>query len=220
MGGGGETVAPSIFQTTGPNAIVDWVFLELRSKNDPSFRLLTRSALLQRDGDIVDLDGMSPVVFRTKVDTYYVAIRHRNHLGIMTAQPVPLTRNRALPTSVDFTADPAATFGTNAQKTVGAYQVMWAGNPDANKYCVYQGAGVASPDRDYIFFEVFLDPANTNGSFNHIAHGYLQSDTNLDGKAIFQGLNNDVDGMIFFNVLFHPANVNTLINFFITEQLP
>ena len=97
---------------------------------------------------------------------------------------------------------------------------MWGGNPDANKYSVYQGAGVASPDRDYIFFEVFLDPANTNGSFNHIAHGYLQSDTNMDGKAIFQGINNDVDGMIFFNILFHPQNVNTLINFFITEQLP
>ncbi|MBK7297485.1 MAG: hypothetical protein IPI91_13015 [Flavobacteriales bacterium] len=30
-GGGGETIAPSVFTVTGANAIVDWVILELRT---------------------------------------------------------------------------------------------------------------------------------------------------------------------------------------------
>ena len=67
------------------NDIVDWVFLELRDENDPSIIISTRSALLQADGDVVDMDGTSPVSFYC-VDpgNYYVAVKHRNHLGVMT----------------------------------------------------------------------------------------------------------------------------------------
>ena len=220
MGGGGETVNPSVFAVTGNNAIVDWVFLELRSKSDPSYRLLTRSALIQRDGGIVDIDGVSPVVFKAKLDSYYVAVRHRNHLGVMTAEPIALTREKAAPATVDFTTTSASAYGTNAQKVLGNYRLIWGGNADGNKYIIYQGSGVAIPDRDYIFFEVFLDPANVNASFNHIAQGYKQGDTNMDGYVKYQGLGNDVDQLIFFNVLQHPGNTNFFINYFITAQLP
>ena len=81
-GGGGESSLPSIINT---NDIVDWVVIELRDKNDPSAILATRSALLKSDGSVVShLDGSSPVVFRIAADDYYIAIRHRNHLGVMT----------------------------------------------------------------------------------------------------------------------------------------
>ncbi len=220
MGGGGETVNPDVFNVTGNNAIVDWVFIELRSKNDPSVRLLTRSALLQRDGDIVDLDGVSPVVFRAKLDSYHVAVRHRNHLGVMSAEPLALTRDKQAPASVDFTTGTGVAYGTHAQKKTGNYNVIWGGNADGNKYIIFQGSGVGLADRDFIFFEVFLDPANVNASFNHIAQGYKQGDTNMDGFVKYQGLGNDVDQLIFFNVLQHPANTNFAINFFITGQLP
>ncbi len=220
--GGGETVDSSVFQVIGPDAIVDWIFLELRDQNGPGKVLSTRSALLQRDGDIVDVDGISPVIFKAAEDNYYISIRHRNHLGVMTANPLSLTRNAANPVSVDFTDVATPTFGDNAQKKPNGANVhlMWGGNPDSNHYIVYQGSGVSIPDTDYIFFDVFLDPENTSASFNHIREGYFSSDTNMDGEVKYQGLNNDIDQLIFFNVLQHPLNVNFFVNFFITEQLP
>jgi photosystem II stability/assembly factor-like uncharacterized protein/Leucine-rich repeat (LRR) protein len=103
VGSGGETAEPSVFETTGPDAIVDWVFLELRDKSDPTMVLATRSALLQADGDVVDTDGVAPVNFADlPPDDYYLVVKHRNHLGVMTAAPVALS---ATPTSIDFTTD-------------------------------------------------------------------------------------------------------------------
>ncbi|MEM6264716.1 MAG: hypothetical protein AAGI38_19545, partial [Bacteroidota bacterium] len=61
--GGGETIGAEVLAATGNDAIVDWIFLELRSKADSSVVVRTQSALLQRDGDIVGLDGVSPVNF-------------------------------------------------------------------------------------------------------------------------------------------------------------
>lgn len=102
-GGGGETVTQEVFNVTGPDAVVDWVVVELRDKSDFSSVLATRSALLQRDGDVVDTDGVSPLLFPTlPADDYYVAVRHRNHLGVMTASPVALFSAAA---TVDFTSD-------------------------------------------------------------------------------------------------------------------
>jgi hypothetical protein len=223
MGSGGETIQPSVLEVSGPNAIVDWVFIELRSKLNPANRLLTRAALLQRDGDIVDLDGVSPVVFKAKTDQYYVAVRHRNHLGAMTAQAYGITRDKANALLLDFTTSALATYVSPttptalSQKTVGNYKVLWAGNANMDNKVIYQGSG---SDRDGIFFDVYLDPNNPNGNFNFIGHNYRASDTNMDGRYIYQGSGNDVDQMIFFNVLTHPNNPTGSINFIIYQQLP
>ncbi|MEM9846513.1 MAG: pre-peptidase C-terminal domain-containing protein [Bacteroidota bacterium] len=89
-GGGGETINPMILTTTGDDAIMDWVFVELRDGGDSDFVVATRSALLQRDGDVVDLDGESPLEFPEIRDNYYIAVKMRNHLGVMTDMPVSL----------------------------------------------------------------------------------------------------------------------------------
>jgi hypothetical protein len=103
IGGGGEQTQVSVFDVAGADAVVDWVFLELRDKNDFTNVVATRSALLQRDGDVVDIDGASPVAFADlQTDEYYLVVRHRNHLGAMTAAPVALSNAT---TAVDFTTD-------------------------------------------------------------------------------------------------------------------
>ena len=99
-GGGGETVAPEVFDVTGPDAIVDWIFIEIRSDTILDSVMATRSALLQRDGDVVDLDGFSPIVFKKmKPGDYNVLIRHRNHLPMMTGSSWHLTDD---PTNTDL----------------------------------------------------------------------------------------------------------------------
>ncbi|MEM9931415.1 MAG: hypothetical protein AAF840_16490, partial [Bacteroidota bacterium] len=89
--GTGEKTTQEVFSVTGPNAIVDWIVLELRSAQDPTQVLKSRSALLQRDGDIVDIDGVSPVsLIGVNASGYFLAVRHRNHLAMMTGSAVLL----------------------------------------------------------------------------------------------------------------------------------
>ncbi len=92
---------PTVLSGIGGNAIVDWVFLELRNGASGSSSVVyTKSALLQKDGDIVEMDGISPVKFTAaQSGNYYVAVRHRNHLGFRTASKYALS---GLATALDF----------------------------------------------------------------------------------------------------------------------
>lgn len=85
----GYTMQASAMSNTGTSTIVDWVSVELRCAIDDTVILAERPALLQSDGDVVDMDGYSPVDFDgVYVNSAYIVIRHRNHLGTMSASPV------------------------------------------------------------------------------------------------------------------------------------
>lgn len=78
------------YDQTGPDAAQDWVIVELKS--DANTVVASRAAVLQRDGDVVDTDGSSPVVFTgVEAGNYYLNIKHRNHGEIMTENPVLFT---------------------------------------------------------------------------------------------------------------------------------
>ncbi|MBK8340202.1 MAG: hypothetical protein IPK99_09555 [Flavobacteriales bacterium] len=100
VGGGGESVAPQVLETTLGNAIVDWVVVELRSAATPTTVLGSQCALIQRDGDVVATDGISPITFALPGTNYHVALRHRNHLGVMTFTPQHRTPRLPVSTSV------------------------------------------------------------------------------------------------------------------------
>ena len=222
--GGGEVINSSVLGDNGDNSIVDWVFIELRSAVSPTSVISTRAALIQKDGDIVDLDGTSPVGFDVGAGDYYVAVKHRNHLGVMTASAI--TFDSVTATSYDFTDAANDTYGSNAQRVMeeNNVRVLWGGNANQDAYLILVGGGLSLPDRDHIFFELFLTlwSVNPNGdiSYNSILEGYFNSDTNMDGKVKFQGPENDIDKLIFFNILYHPNNTNFLLNYIVTEQIP
>jgi hypothetical protein len=183
-GGGAESIAPSVLTTTGPNAIVDWVVVELRSASTPSTVLATRSALIQRDGDIVATDGVSPLTFNQAPGTYHVALRHRNHLGVMTGNATALGLST---TPLDLSLASAATFGTNARKNItGTFpvQALWAGDVNFDGVVRYTGG---DNDRDLVLQAVGgVVPTNTTT-------GYRQEDVNLDGVVRYTGGDNDRD---------------------------
>jgi hypothetical protein len=109
--GGGETVAPGVFSVGGPDAIVDWVLVEVRDGEDHNNIIATRSGLLQRDGDIVDTDGFSPLRLAGLLpSSYYISIQHRNHLGVLTATPLDFSTGNV---EVSFLVDPAQAFGSS-----------------------------------------------------------------------------------------------------------
>ena len=79
-----------------PIGAVDWVFLELRDKNNSSSVLGSVSAFVKTDGTIVNMFGGSPVyipVTSPISDKYFVVVKHRNHLGIMSATAINVINN-------------------------------------------------------------------------------------------------------------------------------
>lgn len=86
---GTESTSMTVLATTGNMAVVDWVLVELRDATSPNTIIETRAGLLLANGSVVDVDGVSPVAFtKARGANYHVAIRHRNHLGVMTQEPV------------------------------------------------------------------------------------------------------------------------------------
>jgi len=183
-GGGGETVLPTVLAISGPNAVVDWVVVELRDEADPSAVLATRSALLQRDGDVVSLSGGGPVNFNLPQGNYHVALRHRNHLGVMTLAPVAFG-NTAI--TVDLTTAATACFGTDARQTIGTEQVLWAGDVVRDGELKYTGP---VNDRDPILVTIGgTVPTNT-------ITGYRLEDVNMDATVKYTGTANDRDPIL------------------------
>ncbi|MBL7982013.1 MAG: hypothetical protein JNL52_09410 [Flavobacteriales bacterium] len=180
-GGGGEQVSSSVLAVTGNNAIVDWVVVELRDPLEPATIYATRSALIQRDGDVVGLDGTSPVSFSLPAGSYRVAIRHRNHLGVMTATPLALS---ATPTTIDLTSSATTTWGTDARKNNNGTMTLWPGDANFDGVVRYTGQ---NNDRDVVLQAVGgITPTNT-------VTGYFGSDVNMNGVVSYTGANNDRD---------------------------
>ena len=193
--GGSEAVVPSVFATTGGNAIVDWVRLELRLS--PTFGgsiAAVRHALIQRDGDIVDVNGVSPVNFSVQQGNYYLTLRHRNHLAVMSADPIALT---SASTPFDFRSSATTCFVRTApnadapRKVVGSTRTLWSGNVWTDDRLRYVGA---NNDRDFIL--IAIGGSNPTATLNG---QYRQEDVNMDGVVKYIGAANDRD-VILLNI--------------------
>ncbi|MBK9177175.1 MAG: fibronectin type III domain-containing protein [Flavobacteriales bacterium] len=181
---GPTTTSPSVFSVTGSNAVVDWVLVEVRQNSSPHAVLEARAGLVQRDGDVVAPDGVSPLGFCQNAGTYRVAVRHRNHLGVMTGTGYALSGTS---TAVNLTVSGTATYGSGARKTVGSIVALWAGNVDANHELKYTGQ---DNDRDPILLAVGGSvPTNT-------VVVYSASDVNMDGTVKYIGQDNDRDPIL------------------------
>jgi len=213
---GKETMKEALKFNENEKAVVDWVMIELRDANDPSIVHVTKSVLLSCDGQLMDSHGKTDIRFYGLTEeSYYVAIRHRNHLGAMTAEAVEITNNSI--THLDFTDPLMETWGNHAQIVMpDGTMALWAGDCVKDGRLVYQGL---DNDVNEPFFYILNDANNVDFYPNYISSGYVSSDLNLNGKIIHQGLDNDPN-ILFFNILSHPANTDFLINFVIYEQLP
>jgi hypothetical protein len=71
-----------------PANVVDWVLVELRDKLNPSTIIASRSAFVLNNGNIVDTDGFSPVLFPEIAIEYFLSVKHRNHLKVMSLESI------------------------------------------------------------------------------------------------------------------------------------
>ncbi len=133
--GGGETIISGILATTGTgNDIVDWVFAELRNGTTGAV-ITSRSVLIERDGDIVDVDGTGAktnfINFAGELaGNYHVSIRHRNHLGIRTPSNLALARTAS--TSYNFSSAAAQALSSVQVGLAGGFFGMYGGNANGN----------------------------------------------------------------------------------------
>jgi hypothetical protein len=206
-----EIIASSVLNaaaSTNDN-IVDWVFLELRnttSGNPGANKVKTRSALIQRDGDIVDVDGTSPVLFMDVTPgNYALAVRHRNHLAMCTEPTAPylftLNANPSAATLIDLTSmTDAQLFGTvdvnYALNTTSSKNIMYAGNANMNTRI---SAVNLNNDKDRILLAL-----SNNASNLAVTNVYNVADLNMNRNVRAVNLNNDKD--VLFKTLSNNAN--------------
>ncbi|MEO7265736.1 MAG: hypothetical protein ABIW38_12515 [Ferruginibacter sp.] len=199
-----EVAAASVFnnQVSTNDDIADWVFLQLRNTNaSPGNTVLqTRSALIKRNGNIVDIDGISPVTFNVTNGTYAISVRHRNHLGL-SVNPTDGTAPRTLSEtqSIAFTTNAVdlrtitgtKLFGTAAGRTtsthpiLGTVNLLWGGNVNGDGTSKYIGPG---NDR----LALLSDLGNVEGTILTVTSvNYRRGDLNYDKSVKYIGPGND-----------------------------
>lgn len=79
--------------------IIDWIYVELRDPSNVGSILQVKdsiSAFLREDGVVCNMEGKPYLKFKNLPNSsYHVIIEHRNHLGIMSKDPIILTTSEA-----------------------------------------------------------------------------------------------------------------------------
>ncbi len=158
---GREAVNENFFESD--TNIVDWILLELRTGTASNTIVERRAVFVKTDGSVVDLDGVSPVSFFSTAGPYYLVVRHRNHLAIMSSVPLNISASSTL---YDFTDSNSKAFGSNAMKDLGGGVLgLVTGEAALDGYITGSDFNIYNP------------------AFRIGARGYLITDWDLDGKV-------------------------------------
>jgi hypothetical protein len=145
--------------------IVDWILLELRDGSSPGGSTLgRRAAFIKNNGSIVDIDGSSPVTFAglSVLANYYLVVRHRNHLSVMSANPIAVNFSSGRFEN-DFTTELSKFYRGGAASLGGGVYGMYAGDATAD-------GQVNASDR-----------TSVDNSLNSV--GLMNADVSLDGQV-------------------------------------
>lgn len=152
-----------------PTGVVDWVIIELRDPINPAIIISKRAAFIKNDGNLTEIDpinaGSSDIIFTgVSPGNYYVVVKHRNHLAVMSASPIALSASSSL---YDFTTAQNKAFTTGPDPMV----ILGVG-----KYGMYAG------------------DANSDGTINAIdynSYWLIQNGTPFDYNTKFGDFNLD-----------------------------
>lgn len=174
------------------NNVVDWVLIEIREAANvnsavPSTKIGQRAGLLLKNGEVADLDGVTPLTFADlELDPnkeQFVVVYHRNHMAVMSASQLILSGGEL---HYDFTQSIIfARGGTDGAKLIDATSGIYgmvAGDINGDGVIKYTGA---NNDDMEIYSEV------GGSSIVVTTNGYKKEDLNLDGVVKFTGSNND-----------------------------
>jgi hypothetical protein len=147
-------------------SVVDWVLVEVRTSTAAASKIATRAGLLMSDGSIRDTDGTSNLIFTGfATGDYFVVVRHRNHIPIMSNGVVTFSGTSPAPLyDLTVEANIYSGVGAGGAKDLGSAAFgLFAGDGS--------GSGGTGPEDNAAWLAV-----------NGFA-GYLAADFNLSGAV-------------------------------------
>ena len=114
-----------------PADVCDWVLVELRDADDAYNVVAQQAGWLLKTGKVRGLNHPDGLLFNNinYGESYYIVVRSRNHLPVISAQPVSTTN----PTPYDFTNNVNKAMGVNQLKNMGdGKYAMFAGDINAD----------------------------------------------------------------------------------------
>ena len=165
--------------------IVDWIIVELRDAVEDTV-IHSAPALLQRDGDVVRLDGDNNlIVGGVAPGDYYLAVGHRNHLKVRSADP--LTLDGVSSANYDFTDALAKAYDNGAVTSNDAMFAnidgtfsLFGGDVNLNDKINYISA---ANDKSALLVEL--------GGAGNVINDYSIFDVNMNGKVSYISAAND-----------------------------
>ena len=172
------SAAPDTATLPIPPNITDWVLLEIRGSNGTTV-IKSKSCFLRNDGIVVDPKTYSEnISLGINLGNYYIVIKHRNHLGVMSNDVVQLNGL----TSYDFTTGSGQYYGTGGAKELepGIWG-MWAG--DVNRDGIIKYSDLNNDRLEILIRLGFIQTTSVNG--------YYSEDVNMDGVVKYSDISND-----------------------------
>ncbi len=97
-----------------PPQAVDWILVQLRTTPSGS-TITSKSVFINKDGKLINDDGTTEnIELNAPAGEYYIVIKHRNHLAVMSKNSIVL--NGGTPTIYDFTTGENQFYGTGGAK--------------------------------------------------------------------------------------------------------
>lgn len=152
--------APSASYSTLPIDAIDYVLIEARTTLSSS-NVVQAIGVLLEDGNIVAPNGTPLRLALNQGSNYFIWVRHRNHLDIVSANAVMATANMNL----DFTLSDTSVNGPfQVKQMFDGFYAMYAGD-------INQDGTINNTDYD----NWVVEPA--------VLNTYYETDTNLDGSV-------------------------------------
>lgn len=178
-----------------PANAVDWVLVELR--NTPTGAPVARSAgLLLNDGSIIDGFLNCPIEFQgVAPGNYYISVKHRNHLGVVSATTVSLPNV----VTYDFTTAANKAYNNNMAALTGGVYGLLSGNvyPDPQ----IRGTGLSITNDGNRLLSLL------GVSSGVVTNVYSSGDVNMDGILRASGIASINDYNRFMTFLGNTSNV-------------
>ncbi len=199
---------------TFPEAVVDWILVELRDKADSSLIIAQRAALLLDDGNISDTNLTASVTFDSiPPGDYYLCLHHRNSLPVMSANPIPVPT----PVKYDFSDTlnhPPYGGGNKAliELEPGIYGMI-GGDVNSDGVLKYSGP---NNDRGLVLQLIVNETGST--SITNTINGYYDEDINMNAVVKYSGPNNDPS--IIIQNLVNLTGSTSITTIFVTPVPP
>ena len=114
-----------------PADATDWILIQLRTTASGT-EIISKSIFVRNDGYLMDEYGNTQITLAVPEGNYYIVIKHRNHLGVMSADVHNFRSGTS--TVYDFTKKANSYYGDEAADLGSNVHGMFKGDANANGY--------------------------------------------------------------------------------------